>query len=68
MSQQYQHKTSAPAHRDKVHLVGPPEGGAHVQRPADPEAEEDWDIDVRGEEVLRIPHKEDLVAVDEDED
>lgn len=48
--------------------MGPPKGRAHVQSPADPEGKEDWDVDVRGEEVLRIPREEDLVAVDEDED
>jgi hypothetical protein len=65
---QHQHNTTAPTHRDKVHLFGPPEGRAHIYRPAYPEAKEDRDVDVRGEEVLRIPLKEDLVAVDEDED
>jgi hypothetical protein len=48
--------------------MGPPERRAHVHRPADPEGKEDRDVDVRGEEVLRIPHKKYLVAVDEDED
>ena len=57
-----------PAHRDKVHLMGPPEGRAHVHRPADPEGKEDRDVDVRGEEVLRIPHIKYFVAVDEDKD
>jgi hypothetical protein len=48
--------------------MGPPERRAHVQSPADPDGKKDWDVYVRGEEVLRIPNKEDLVAVDEDED
>ena len=48
--------------------MGPPEGRAHVHRPADPEGKEDRDVDVRGEEVLRIPHIKYFVAVDEDED
>jgi hypothetical protein len=48
--------------------VGTPEGRAHVHGPADPEDKEDRDVDVRCEEVLRVPHKEDLVADDEDED
>ena len=62
-------KTSCTStHRNKVHFMGPPKGRAHVQSPADPEGKEDWDVDVRGEEVLRIPREEDLVAVDEDED
>jgi hypothetical protein len=55
-------------HSDKVHLVGTPEGRAHVQGPADPEGKEDRDVDVRCKEVLRVPHEEDLIAVDEDED
>ena len=55
-------------HSDKVHLVGTPEGRAHVQGPAYPEAKEDRDVDVRCEEVLRVPHEEDLITVDEDED
>ena len=41
---------------------------AHVQRPADPEAEKDGDVYVRGKEVLRVPREEDLVAVEKDED
>jgi hypothetical protein len=67
----YKHHTkSAPTltHSDKVHLVGTPEGRAHVHGPANPEGKEDRDVDVRCEEVLRVPHEEDLVAVDEDED
>ena len=62
--------TEAPhrTHRDKVHFVAAPEGCAHVQRPADPETKEDGDVDVPREEVLGVPHEEDLVAVDEDED
>ena len=48
--------------------MGAPERRAHVQIPADPEAKEDGDVDVPREEVLRVPHEEDLVAVDEDED
>ena len=57
-----------PAHRDEVHLMGPPEGRAHVHRPADPEGKEDRDVDVRSEEVLRIPLIKYFVAVDEDKD
>jgi hypothetical protein len=67
----YKHHTkrrSNATHSDKVHLVGTPEGRAHVHGPADPEGKKDRDVDVRCEEVLRIPHEEDLVAVDEDED
>ena len=41
---------------------------AHVQRPADPEVKEDADIYVGGEEVLRIPLEEHLVAIEKDED
>jgi hypothetical protein len=55
-------------HRNKVHLVGTPERSAHIQTPADPEPEEDGDVDVRCEEVLRVPLKEDLIAGNEDED
>jgi hypothetical protein len=55
-------------HRDKVHFLGAPEGRAHVQIPAEPETEEDGDVDVTRDEVLRIPHEEVLIAVDEDED
>lgn len=54
-------------HRDKVHFVGAPEGCAHVQSPADPETKEDGDAYVRRDKVLRVPHEEDLVSVDEDE-
>jgi hypothetical protein len=63
-------KKSAPnaTHSNKVHLVGTPEGRAHVESPADPEGKEDGDVDVRREEVLRVPHEKDLVSVDEDED
>ena len=45
-----------------------PEGLAHVYSPANPEGEEDRDVNVRGEEVRRTPLEEDLVAIDEDED
>lgn len=45
-----------------------PEGRPHVQGPANPEGKEDRDVDVRREEVLSVPHEEDLVAIDEDED
>ena len=65
------HTKSAPTratHSDKVHLVGTPEGPAHVHGPANPEDKEDRDVDVRCEEVLGIPHEENLVSVDEDED
>lgn len=55
-------------HRDKVHFLGAPEGRAHVQIPAEPETEEDGYVDVTRDEVLRIPHEEVLIAVDEDED
>ena len=55
-------------HSNKIHLVGTPEGRAHVHGPADPEDKENRDVDVRCEEVLRVPHEEDLVADDEDED
>jgi len=48
--------------------VGTPERRAHVYGPADPEGNEDRDVDVRCEEVLRIPHEEYLIAVDENED
>lgn len=48
--------------------MGTPEGRPHVHGPADPEGKEDRDVDVRREEVLRVPHEEDFVAVDEDED
>ena len=48
--------------------MSPPEGRAHVHGPANPEGDEDGDIDVRGEEVLRVPREEDLVAADKDED
>lgn len=61
-------KRSNATHSDKVHLVGTPEGRAHVHCPADPEGKEDGDVDVRCEEVLRVPHEEDLVSDDEDED
>jgi len=54
--------------RNKVHLVGTPERSAHIQTPADPHSEKEGDVDVRCEEVLCIPRKEDLVAIDEDED
>ena len=48
--------------------MGTPERRAHVHGPADPEGKEDRDVDVRCEEVLRVPHEEDLVADDEDKD
>lgn len=61
-------RATAVTHRNKVHLVGTPERPAHIQTPTDPEPEEERDVDVRCEEVRCIPHKEDLVAIDEDEE
>lgn len=61
-------KAGHQTHRDKVHFLGAPEGCTHVQIPAEPETEEDGDVDVTREEVLGIPLEEDLIAVDEDED
>jgi len=63
----YERRSNA-THSDKVHLIGTPEGRTHVHGPADPEGKEDRDVDVCCEKVLRVPHEEDLVAVDEDED
>jgi len=54
--------------RDKVHFLRAPEGLPHVQRPADPEAKKDGDVDVRSKEILRIPLEKDLVAIEKDED
>jgi hypothetical protein len=51
-SKQRAGRATAVTHRNKVHLVGTPERSAHIQTPADPEPEEDGDVDVRCEEVL----------------
>ena len=45
-----------------------PEGRWLEHGPADPESKGDRDIDVRCEEVLRVPHEEDLAADDKHED
>jgi hypothetical protein len=66
--QQKNKNRSRQTYRDKVHFLATPEGLAHVQRPPDPEAKEDGDVYVRGEEVLRIPLEEHLVAIEKDED
>ena len=45
-----------------------PELGALEDLPPQEEREEDGDIDVRDEEISRLPAEEDFVAIDQDED
>ena len=52
----------------QVHLVCTPERLPQIQTPADPEPEEDRNIDVRCEEVRCVSRKEDLITIDEDEE